>query len=523
MALPGDNKVTGNTGHVTDHNNLVDYTKTLVVKGTQQLNVLDYGATGNGRRLRNIVSTNTSPIITCAGASFAATDVGKLAVVYQDFGAGTVTTIASVQSATQITLAANSGLTASGTGAYLMYGTDDSAAINAALTAAAALAPSDITIGVNSPQGGGQCRVILPATTGSTYYCIASQLVVPAGVNLDCDGFIANMQADRYNPGMIFQPYSSYLRLYYEGLQGCGIQLGTSITGQADIHGGTAVLWHIGRSTEVGGLGRSTDGMVLLGYGFLLDIFWIKGGERGLFGNQGSDLSLNRGFIIGPHTGARFLNANQVRANFFLDSCGATGGGYSGVVLDQGCSDVNVNIQAFEVTGVTSSLDAVLDIGPTSTTLNIDIMVTVQAQRTGGYGVRIANAQDVQINGMFSNTTGGATGGSNMTTGVVYGTNIAGFCRISAIMNGSFTVTSGTLYGDLDVTQSGAGNNYRRFYAPVSFQNGTYIYAPAAAPTDANIGTSQLYFYLDEAGGNLKVRVRQSNGTTLKTATIAIA
>ncbi len=46
--------------------------------------------------------------------------------------------------------------------------------------------------------------------------------------------------------------------------------------------------------------------------------------------------------------------------------------------------------------------------------------------------------------------------------------------------------------------------------------------APATAPDDADLANGQVSFYLDEAGNNLKVRVRYSNGT-LKTGTVALA
>ncbi|SRR5260370_2922873 len=44
---------------------------------------------------------------------------------------------------------------------------------------------------------------------------------------------------------------------------------------------------------------------------------------------------------------------------------------------------------------------------------------------------------------------------------------------------------------------------------------------PAVAPTDANLTNSSISFYLDEAGNNLKVRVKYSSGT-LKTATVVL-
>lgn len=46
--------------------------------------------------------------------------------------------------------------------------------------------------------------------------------------------------------------------------------------------------------------------------------------------------------------------------------------------------------------------------------------------------------------------------------------------------------------------------------------------APASAPTDGNLNASNISFYLDESLNNLKIRVKYSNGTTLKTATIAL-
>lgn len=46
--------------------------------------------------------------------------------------------------------------------------------------------------------------------------------------------------------------------------------------------------------------------------------------------------------------------------------------------------------------------------------------------------------------------------------------------------------------------------------------------APNSAPTDADIPTSAVSFYLDEVGNNLKVRVRYSDGTTLKTGTVVL-
>lgn len=48
------------------------------------------------------------------------------------------------------------------------------------------------------------------------------------------------------------------------------------------------------------------------------------------------------------------------------------------------------------------------------------------------------------------------------------------------------------------------------------------VSAPASAPTDSHLPASEVSFFLDESGNNLKVRVRYSDGTTLKTGTLAL-
>ena len=46
--------------------------------------------------------------------------------------------------------------------------------------------------------------------------------------------------------------------------------------------------------------------------------------------------------------------------------------------------------------------------------------------------------------------------------------------------------------------------------------------APASAPTDANLAASQVSAILDESGHTLNFRVRYSDGTTLKSGSVAL-
>jgi len=104
-----------------------------------QFPVEDYGAVADGRTVYDLVTTNTSAVVTSATATFdAARDAGKAFVA---FGAGVagadlITTISSVGSATQVTLAA--AASASTTGTLADWGTDSTAGINAANAAAEA-------------------------------------------------------------------------------------------------------------------------------------------------------------------------------------------------------------------------------------------------------------------------------------------------------------------------------------------------------------------------------------------------
>lgn len=94
-----------------------------------------FGAKRDGRAIGSVNMTASSAVLTATGAGFVAGDVGKTISVY---GAGVtgngfalVTSILSVQSSTQVTLAAAAAGTVSDSRA--VFGTDDAAAIEAAI------------------------------------------------------------------------------------------------------------------------------------------------------------------------------------------------------------------------------------------------------------------------------------------------------------------------------------------------------------------------------------------------------
>lgn len=88
--------------------------------------------------------------------------------------------------------------------------------------------------------------------------------------------------------------------------------------------------------------------------------------------------------------------------------------------------------------------------------------------------------------------------------------------------SGGTTIT--TCYGLFIAAQTIGTSNFAisTSTGAVVFGDRLYYNTPNSAPTDGNIPTSAVSWYLNEAGNLLSVRVRYSDGTTLKTGTVAL-
>lgn len=97
-----------------------------------------YGAKGDGKVVGDVV-TNSTTTITSATASFTQADVGKYVMINGGAGTTSPPLVSTIQSVTNGTTAVlNNAATASQTGCAMVWGTDDTAAINSAVTAAGA-------------------------------------------------------------------------------------------------------------------------------------------------------------------------------------------------------------------------------------------------------------------------------------------------------------------------------------------------------------------------------------------------
>lgn len=140
---------------------------------------------------------NASAVLTSATANFQASDVGKTIVVKGALTSGVtslVTTILSRQSATQVTL--NAAATVSnGTGLQVVWGTDDTAAIQGAINAAIAY------IGALNPLA----QVVVPLAPGGFGYMVAGALKTTDGVNAIYNSQLTiGLRSDR-NPGLTLE------------------------------------------------------------------------------------------------------------------------------------------------------------------------------------------------------------------------------------------------------------------------------------------------------------------------------
>lgn len=541
----------------------------------------------DGVRLFAVVATSGSATVTCSTAAFSTSDVGKIAVVYTDSTAGTLTTIASVTNATTVVLAANAGITTTtGTG-YMIYGTDDSPAIQFALDAAAASAVSAVnTNNPNQPIPSGNVIVTLPGVSPQALSLIANQVSIPSGVILDAQVTLANVLPNRNAYCVDVRPSAVIRRLIVECVFGGGVTCGTiqqqahikiehisvwhagasstfpaNLVGNTSATGGTltantryyvvtafdstggesnisseatvvstgstssnsftwdavpgAVSYRIYRGTASGGQnlyftsvtnaftdtgGASSNAypvpngiaLRLLGYHYEITTMFLKVAKVGAYHWAGSDCHVVDARFVGCVTALRAHATNQLHYSAALmDTCGGSGS-LGGVVLDNGCSNVSISCQAFQVSGTSGTLSPVINVGPLSTTAqNTDLQFNIQANNTGGSVLKLQKASDVLAILLASNVVFPSGITSPITTGVVYGSGNAGEIAVQATLSAGITPSSGTKTGTLRYQQSGA-NVLDKLIAAVGLNMGTGIAVPATA-TSAGVTGDVAY------------------------------
>lgn len=128
-----------------------------------------YGAVGDGQIVTDGAMGSGSAVLTSATGLFTSADVGKAILVKGGAAAGItslVTTIASYQSATQVTLTAANSSGGAITGKLVMWATNDTAAVQSAINAA-----------VTYAQAHGNSATVLLTESSGKFYGISGALV----------------------------------------------------------------------------------------------------------------------------------------------------------------------------------------------------------------------------------------------------------------------------------------------------------------------------------------------------------
>jgi hypothetical protein len=135
--------------------------------GPWVFNVRAYGALGDGKCVTDGAITAASAVLTSATAAFTAGDVGKVIQIKGAAATGVtslVTTIQAFTNATTVTLATPASTTVA-SGGQVLWGTDDTASIQAAINAATTWARAN----------SGAATVFFPGCPG--FYCVGGALV----------------------------------------------------------------------------------------------------------------------------------------------------------------------------------------------------------------------------------------------------------------------------------------------------------------------------------------------------------
>jgi hypothetical protein len=475
-----------------------------------------YGAKLDAKRVDNVMASTTSAVVACVGGHFTQSDVGKRAVVYNDTLVGTFTTIASVQSSTQVTLATNAGLTiAASAFDHMVYGTDDTAAIQAAINAAAASQNINMANGANTPLGFGNPVVEIPAI-GQGGMIITAALNIPSGVNFSCNSMIFNFLSDRTVPCLVANSYTVIGRILVNCLQGTGVlSAGGSGTGtgtQAHTRWGDVRIWQAG--TTVGTDKGQYAAITFTGYHHEVGDLWVKGGNVGAYHNPGHDVVVHHAYFVGCTTAVSMNSTDNAYYGLMkLDSCG-TSTGSPGVDLYNRCSWIHMSVNAFSQ-NANKKCTPVVQVGTTVAGTNKDLFIEVQANNTGGVATAISYVAESFFKVVAGNTQDNGVNNA-ITTAITFGgaatSGGSGALQVNAAVGTGITPYSGTVLGEFSYTQDGiktiVANSMVTLPTQLKLQN--LAAEPTANPTSGAV----LYAY------NGAIKVRGANGTV---TTIAAA
>ncbi len=236
--------------------------------------------------------------------------------------------------------------------------------------------------------------------------------------------------------------------------------------------------------------------------------------------------SLSASFLMDLQVGgASVFNVNRVggittAGNFAMTAGTISVGGITQSTNNTATSGASAGFSTFTVTVNPASSSTATQVGINSNAATNAANAQNLTDATAGLRAifaRTVHAGTGTVTGMTCIITQAFTTNSSGTV-----TNAYGAYMLDGSKSGGTTITN--LYGLFVANQTAGTNNWaiKTGTGVVTFGDRQYFNCANSAPTDGDIPTAAVSWYLDEGGGNIKVRVRYADGTTLKTGTLAL-
>jgi hypothetical protein len=376
--------------------------------------------------------------------------------------------------------------------------TDDTAAINACLAAAAAHVNQNI-----SDQN--QRRRYVPVWFVDAVYKITSQIVVPAGVQIVCDGgIILNALASTTTPALLFNAGSHCKLLVVNAAGGSGAQFGNVVAGA-----GQYCDMLIGKVRILGaGTTASILGVRIVGSRFDIEDLEVNGGNVGIDLGDGTTNGarlVNCGTlkVTQPATGIRFgSNCEHISINnFTIDTPSVVGisadGSRSlrarGIIFgDDGAAFAPCSSGYAVILGNTSAVsDISLDV-TVNNTANVDNVV--------GTAIKISNCGQSNITVNASSATLSTGNAHRLKNGVEYGAGVGIGVSVQHTISQSIVPTVGSAAGNNSQTGSGIPAGTIIDFSGVSAPPG-FLICPGAPANISRTTYSALFAAIGTAWG----------------------
>jgi hypothetical protein len=351
--------------------------------------------------------------------------------------------------------------------------TDDTAAINACFAAAAAY--------VNQNTGDqNQRRRYVPVWFINATYKVTSQVVVPAGVQVNCDGgIILNALASTTTFPVLFNAGSHCKTLVINAAGGSGVQFGNTVVGV-----GQFCDMLIGKIRVLAaGTAASIIGCRIVGTKFDVDDIEVNGGNVGIDFGDGTNgarlVNLSALKSTQSATAYRFgSNCEHINiGSFIIDTPSVVG-----MTLD-GCRSIRARGIIFGDDGAafspcSSGYAAILGNTSALSDISLDLTVnnTANVDNTLGTAVKVSNCGQGRITLLASRATLSTGNAHRLKNAIEYGAGNTAALSVDLDADAAIIQVVGTPSGRLGAVQAGTVIDFSGTAAPIG-----YLVCPVAA------------------------------------------